>query len=96
VEEVKVSLKPVYQKKEISKDEYKEIMRRAVPKVRLFQQLCPIDKIAWNPGLTRFSFILQICHHKSGEINPSKIQGLVQKYIKQVKHERKKASRKTK
>lgn len=33
VEEVKVALKPHYTKKLISKEEYKEILRRAVPKV---------------------------------------------------------------
>lgn len=33
VEEVKCSLKPFYQRRDVNKDEYKEIMRRAVPKV---------------------------------------------------------------
>lgn len=33
VEEVKLVLKPHYNKKHISKDDYKEILRRAVPKV---------------------------------------------------------------
>ncbi|XP_053211600.1 general transcriptional corepressor trfA-like isoform X2 [Panonychus citri] len=33
VEEVKMVLKPFYQRKEITKDEYKEIMRKAVPKI---------------------------------------------------------------
>lgn len=33
VEEVKLVLKPRFNKKQISKDDYKEIMRRAVPKV---------------------------------------------------------------
>ncbi|XP_014669253.1 PREDICTED: PHD and RING finger domain-containing protein 1-like [Priapulus caudatus] len=33
IEEVKVALKPFYNRREIDKEEYKEIMRRAVPKV---------------------------------------------------------------
>jgi hypothetical protein len=33
-EEVKLVLKPHYNKKHISKEEYKEILRKAVPKVR--------------------------------------------------------------
>ncbi|XP_050312938.1 PHD and RING finger domain-containing protein 1-like [Anthonomus grandis grandis] len=33
VEEVKLVLKPFYNKKKITKDEYKDIMRRAVPKI---------------------------------------------------------------
>ena len=34
VEEVKLAIKPHYNKGRINKDEYKDIMRRAVPKVR--------------------------------------------------------------
>jgi len=33
VEEVKLVLKPYFNKKAITKDDYKDIMRRAVPKV---------------------------------------------------------------
>ncbi len=33
VEEVKLAIKPYYNKGKINKDEYKEIMRKAVPKV---------------------------------------------------------------
>lgn len=33
VEEVKLVLKPHYTRKRVSKDEYKDILRRAVPKV---------------------------------------------------------------
>lgn len=33
VEEVKLVLKPHYNKKHVTKDEYKDILRRAVPKV---------------------------------------------------------------
>lgn len=35
IEEVKLSLKPFYNKKTIGKDDYKEIMRKCVQKVRL-------------------------------------------------------------
>ena len=34
MEEVKLAIKPHYNKGRINKDEYKDIMRRAVPKVR--------------------------------------------------------------
>lgn len=35
VEEVKIVLKPHYNKKRITKEEYKDILRKSVPKVRL-------------------------------------------------------------
>ena len=34
VEEIKMVLKPFYNRKKISKESYKEIMRKCVPKVR--------------------------------------------------------------
>lgn len=83
IEEVKVVLKPSYQKREITKDEYKEIMRKAVPKVNVVAALRLIY-------LT--SNYLQIVKNKSGEINPRKIQSLVEGYIKKVRHARKKSS----
>ncbi|GBP47255.1 PHD and RING finger domain-containing protein 1 [Eumeta japonica] len=58
VEEVKLVLKPHYYKKRVTKEEYKDIMRRAVPK---------------------------ICHNKSGEINPTKIQALVEAYVRKFR-----------
>ena len=33
IEEVKLVLKPYYQKRTVTKDEYKEILRKSVPKV---------------------------------------------------------------
>ena len=36
VEEVKLAIKPHYSKGKIDKEEYKEIMRKAVPKVKYF------------------------------------------------------------
>nr|CAD7454561.1 unnamed protein product [Timema tahoe] len=65
VEEVKLSLKPHYTKKHITKEEYKDILRRSVPK---------------------------ICHNKSGEINPVKISGLVEAYVKKYRYIKKKNS----
>ena len=35
IEEVKLAIKPYYQRKDINKDEYKDILRKAVHKVRL-------------------------------------------------------------
>uniref|UniRef100_A0A6E8VGV3 SFR19-like C-terminal domain-containing protein n=1 Tax=Anopheles coluzzii TaxID=1518534 RepID=A0A6E8VGV3_ANOCL len=57
VEEVKHCLKPHFNKKRIDKDEYKEIMRKSIPK---------------------------ICHSRSGEINPAKIQALITAYVKKA------------
>uniref|UniRef100_A0A182NSI8 SFR19-like C-terminal domain-containing protein n=1 Tax=Anopheles dirus TaxID=7168 RepID=A0A182NSI8_9DIPT len=57
VEEVKHFLKPHFNKKRIDKDEYKEIMRKSIPK---------------------------ICHSRSGEINPAKIQALITAYVKKA------------
>uniref|UniRef100_A0A336LMZ6 CSON005998 protein n=1 Tax=Culicoides sonorensis TaxID=179676 RepID=A0A336LMZ6_CULSO len=62
IEEVKLVIKPHYNKKRITKEEYKEIMRKAVPK---------------------------ICHSRTGEINPVKIQALVEAYVKKVRQRRK-------
>ena len=36
VEEVKMVMKPAYNHKKINKDQYKEILRKAVPKVTIF------------------------------------------------------------
>lgn len=37
VEEVKLALKPFYNKKQVSKDDYKLIMKKCVPKVSVFE-----------------------------------------------------------
>ncbi|XP_063696784.1 PHD and RING finger domain-containing protein 1 [Culicoides brevitarsis] len=66
IEEVKLVIKPHYNKKRITKEEYKEIMRKAVPK---------------------------ICHSRTGEINPVKIQALVEAYVKKVRQRRKMANK---
>lgn len=39
VEEVKLVLKPHYNKKHVTKEQYKDILRRAVPKVSLLNAL---------------------------------------------------------
>ncbi|XP_058116658.1 uncharacterized protein LOC131286698 [Anopheles ziemanni] len=62
VEEVKHCLKPHFNKKRIDKDEYKEIMRKSIPK---------------------------ICHSRSGEINPVKIEALITAYVKKAIAKRK-------
>ncbi|XP_058466238.1 PHD and RING finger domain-containing protein 1 [Malaya genurostris] len=61
VEEVKLVIKPFYNKKQINKEEYKDILRRAVPK---------------------------ICHSRTGEINPIKIQKLIKAYVRKVRARR--------
>ncbi|XP_058813494.1 NKAP family protein CG6066-like isoform X2 [Topomyia yanbarensis] len=57
IEEVKHFLKPHFNKKRLNKDEYKDIMKKSVPK---------------------------ICHSRSGEINPVKIQNLITAYVKKA------------
>lgn len=54
IDEVKLAIKPFYSSKKITKEQYKLILRKAVPKV---------------------------CHSKSGNINPQKIQQLVEAYV---------------
>ena len=91
VEEVKVVLKPHYAKKHISKDEYKDILRKAVPKVSQSQPLSFFLLFAaLNNAINYCLSVLQICHNKSGDINPSKIQGLVEAYVKKIRHAKKK------
>lgn len=41
VEEVKLAIKPYYQRKDINKEEYKDILRKAVHKVSLQTQIQP-------------------------------------------------------
>ncbi|XP_022105700.1 protein SCAF11-like isoform X2 [Acanthaster planci] len=62
VEEVKLALKPYYQKREVTKEDYKEILRKSVN---------------------------QVCHSKSGEINPVKIKRLIEGYIKKFRTKKK-------
>ena len=40
VEEVKLAIKPYYAKGKIDKEDYKDIMRKAVPRVRINQSEC--------------------------------------------------------
>lgn len=62
VEEVKLVLKPHYNRKRITKEEYKDVLRRAVPK---------------------------ICHNRTGEINPTKIQALIEAYVRKIRKKHK-------
>ncbi|XP_059145559.1 serine/arginine repetitive matrix protein 1-like isoform X2 [Physella acuta] len=57
IDEVKLAIKPFYSSKKITKEQYKLILRKAVPKV---------------------------CHSKSGNINPQKIQQLVEAYVGKI------------
>lgn len=68
VEEIKMVLKPFYNRKKIDKDAYKEILRKCVPKV---------------------------CHSKNGDINPLKIQKLVNGYVKKYNYLKKKGLQRT-
>lgn len=39
--------------------------------------------------MSKVGFILQICHNKTGEINPAKIQSLVEAYVKKFRKKHK-------
>lgn len=85
VEEVRLALKPYYTTKRISKGDYKEILRKCVPKVT--------TRSHGSPGVSRCNLIiclLQICHTKSGEINPIKIKEMVKGYVKKFRYLNKK------
>lgn len=85
VEEVKLVLKPAYNTRRISKEAYKEILRKTVPKVH--------SSLSFNSGVLLWPLLtlwLQVCHSRYGEINPSKIEKLVQGYIKKHQHDVKK------
>lgn len=43
IEEVKLVIKPYYSKRTINKEQYKEILRKAVPKVKLLFLLCKLQ-----------------------------------------------------
>ncbi|KAB0365008.1 hypothetical protein FD754_009164 [Muntiacus muntjak] len=72
VEEVKLAIKPFYQKREVTKDEYKDILRKA----------------ADMPDRLRRAVSHPICHSKSGEINPVKVGNLVKAYVDKYRHMR--------
>lgn len=86
VEEVKLVLKPHFNKKVITKEDYKDIMRRAVPKVS-FRSVFIVITL---PDLC--TIVLQICHSRSGEINPHKIKNLIDAYVKKFRAKHKKLS----
>jgi hypothetical protein len=50
VEEVKLAIKPYYQKKDITKDEYKDILRKAVHKVREEMGEGCVQTSTWRDG----------------------------------------------
>ena len=84
MEEVKLVLKPAYNTRKINKEAYKEILRKTVPKV--------LVKSSFEKKSSNFSshILFQVCHSRYGEINPSKIEKLVQGYIKKHQHQNKK------
>lgn len=49
MEEVKLAIKPFYQKREVTKDEYKDILRKAVQKVRGWHRLQRVGEV-FSPG----------------------------------------------
>jgi PHD and RING finger domain-containing protein 1 len=77
VDEVKLALKPHYARKKVNKEQYKEILRRAVPKVFILLRIAILDSILMG-------FDLQICHTKTKEINPHKVRRLVNAYVKKI------------
>ncbi|CAG02388.1 unnamed protein product, partial [Tetraodon nigroviridis] len=91
VEEVKLAIKPFYQRRDINKDEYKEILRKAVQKVGL--GLSKTHEIWLHiikySDIYFFCYGDQVCHSKSGEINPMKVGNLVRAYVDKYKHARK-------
>lgn len=90
VEEVKLAIKPFYQRRDINKDEYKEILRKAVQKVGV--GLSKHFEVLQNIIKYLDIFIChadQVCHSKSGEINPVKVGNLVKAYVDKYKHARK-------
>lgn len=91
MEEVKLAIKPFYQRRDINKDEYKEILRKAVQKVGL--GLSKTHEIWLHiikySDIYFFCYGDQVCHSKSGEINPMKVGNLVRAYVDKYKHARK-------
>ena len=45
VEEIKLVLKPYYNRKKINKDDYKDILRKCVPKVRSLMSCLSIESV---------------------------------------------------
>lgn len=89
VEEVKLALKPFYNRKHVSKEDYKLIMKKCVPKVslRAFVEIPSTSR--WKLSFAEFPYFifpLQICHNRHGEINPAKIKALVEGYVKKFRH----------
>ena len=89
VEEIKTVLKPHYNRKRITKEDYKNILRKCVPKVCKWH--FRISKVDSYFNLDIF-FLLQVCHSKKGDINPTKIQKLVKGYVRKYKATRKKGA----
>lgn len=61
IEEVKLAIKPFYQKRDINKDEYKEILRKAVQKVSSRGGSAPL-----SPALTWVHLLILVLCPSSG------------------------------
>ena len=85
MEEIKTVLKPFYNRKRINKEDYKNILRKCVPKVSSILKIFIYIKYF----IDYFLIILQVCHSKKGDINPTKIQKLVKGYVRKYHHARK-------
>lgn len=85
VEEVRLVLKPHYAKKHITKEDYKDILRRAVPKVRSHI----VGRIV-SVRIYTMDFAPQINHNRTGEINPVKIKALIEAYVRKFRAQRRK------
>ena len=98
---MKQALKPFYAKQKISKDEYKEILRKAVPKVSACSLLVKtVSRFLFSQRLFVFyvenSFVAlrQIYNSKSGGINPERIRTYVQAYVDKTRQSKRYAAKK--
>ena len=69
---MKLAIKPHYNKGRINKDEYKDIMRRAVPKVGAYVVTLSHIECYTNTGLTRLILChssTKVCFELSGNSN---------------------------
>lgn len=94
---MKLAIKPYYQRKDINKDEYKDILRKAVHKVNIAlrwpwfaaHNVLEINIQQECFSVTKSVFTTQICHSRTGEINPVKVNNLVKLYVQRYKYFRK-------
>lgn len=68
VEEVKLAIKPFYQKREITKEEYKSILRKAVQKVRA--QWKQVERRGWAGHYISDTTLDCTCHFVDSNYMP--------------------------